>query len=98
MPLYEDLCTACGHLQEEIRRVSDPAPTHCGQPMERQLGTAMLGHRTRGGNDIYSAATSTTTKGNRKPKTIGRGHGLGGRRKNPSMSQIMSTRVGVQKP
>ena len=29
MPIYEYRCSGCGHQQEYIQKVNDPAPTHC---------------------------------------------------------------------
>lgn len=31
MPIYEYRCSACGHQQEFLQKVSDPAPTTCPQ-------------------------------------------------------------------
>lgn len=92
MPIYEDLCSKCGHSQEEIRSVTAPQPEHCGQPMVRQLGTFVQCHNTRGGNWMHHAV-NRSLKGNKKRKTISRGNGLGGRRKPPTMAKLMGNAI-----
>ncbi|MCX6125307.1 MAG: zinc ribbon domain-containing protein [Proteobacteria bacterium] len=41
MPIYEYSCRACGHLEEILQKMSDPAPTACSQcgkgPVEKQM-------------------------------------------------------------
>lgn len=91
MPLYEDRCDACGHTQEELRSATAPDPEHCGKPMSRLFGSFSVAHTSRNGKLIFGVQNSKW-KGNRKPKTIGRGHGLGGRRKPPTMAKIMEMR------
>lgn len=87
-PLYEDRCTSCGHTQEELRSASAPQPEHCGQPMQRVFGFFVTATTTRNGKLVFGVQNSRW-KGNRKPKTIGRGHGLGGKRKPPTMAKMV---------
>lgn len=95
MPIYVYRCPECGAEREEIRKVSEidePAPTckggefsdpdaHRPAPMERAPTTASFGFKTAGGNFAwFSPSHGAVTKGNRRPKTISTGHGLGGHR------------------
>ncbi len=99
MPIYVYRCPECGAEAEEIRRIADmdaPAPTCKGGPyssedshapalMARAPTTASFGFKTRGGNFAwFSGSRGSATRGNRRPKTISRGAGLGGRRAPPS--------------
>lgn len=95
MPIYCDFCEQCGHEQEEFRSISAPQPEHCGRPMVRQLGTFVNAKTTRGGNLIFDVSNSKW-KGSRKPKTISRGNGLGGRRKPPSMAKFIGEKIAAR--
>lgn len=87
MPIYEYLCEACGEQTEEIfTSVKVVTPTHCDQPMKRLVSGASFAFKTRGGNLIgFSGSHGPVSKGNKRPKEIGRGHGVGGRRKPPTL-------------
>ncbi|QJR16312.1 FmdB family zinc ribbon protein [Usitatibacter palustris] len=41
MPIYEYRCTSCGHEQEYLQKLSDPAPTRCPKCSQESL-TKML--------------------------------------------------------
>lgn len=90
MPIYLERCTVCEHEAEDIRSVSAPAPEHCGAPMVKVPQAAGSAFITKGGNWFHHAPSSGSVwkgGGRPKPKTISRGHGLGGRRKPPSIRQ-----------
>lgn len=93
MPIYVYRCPQCGREAEEIRRVSeaDAAPPRCfgdrlvpppyGTSMVRVPQAASFGFKTRGGNFAsFSPSHGPVTRGNRRPRTISRGNGLGGHR------------------
>jgi putative FmdB family regulatory protein len=97
MPLYSFTCDVCGQKEDDLRPVhrrNEPIYCHCGNRMERQLTVpSAVAIVTAGGNLIHSVTTSSTWKGNRRPKTIGRGHGLGGRRPPPTMAKTMAEKI-----
>ena len=91
MPIYLDRCTVCGAEKEEIRSIHAAPPIHCGQLTVRVPQPAGCAFITAGGNwyNRTPAAGRVYKAGGRaKPKTIGKGHGLGGRRKNPSFKTM----------
>ena len=51
MPIYEYVCSACGHAFEQLQKVSDPAPEACPAcaqgPVNRKLSAAAF--RLKGG-------------------------------------------------
>jgi putative FmdB family regulatory protein len=84
MPVYTDRCEACGREAEDIRSVSAPQPECCGRPTVKVPASASFAFKTKGGNLFnFSPSSGRVTKGNRRPKVITRGIGLGGRRKPP---------------
>jgi hypothetical protein len=99
VPIYVYRCPACGREAEELRRVSEcgeAGPTckggaindeasHAPVAMPRAPTTASFGFKTKGGNFAsFSPSHGPVTRGNRRPKTVSRGAGLGGRRPPPS--------------
>lgn len=90
MPIYVHRCE-CGHEQEDFLSISAPAPEHCGKAMEKAPQLAGSAFITKGGNwgPVRACATGPVWKGGGrpKPKTIGKGHGVGGRRKNPTIDR-----------
>jgi len=101
MPLYEYACMNCDRRVEEYRRLSEidlPAPTcDCGSAMKIVPARFGIAFVTRGGN-LYrmTPAAGKVTKGNRKPKTVSRGHGLGGRRKPPTIERVGKSTFSVE--
>jgi hypothetical protein len=83
VPLYTLYCPSCRASRDEVRPVAErnmPTPCTCGADMQRQPELiGVIAHNTKGGHLMHSTTTGSTWKGNRKPKTIGKGHGLGGR-------------------
>lgn len=82
MPLYAYRCE-CGAEREAVREVAArderTSCAVCGLPMARVPALiGVIAHNTKGGNLMHSTTTGSTWKGNRKPKTISRGNGLGG--------------------
>ena len=70
----------CGDIKEELAKQGDPAPLCHGQ-MQRILSPTSFAFVTKGGNLFnFSPSKGRVTKGNRKPKTITTGDGLGGHR------------------
>ncbi len=95
MPIYAYRCEECGAEAEEVRRLSEfdaPGPTckggsfsaedsHAPRVMARAPTAASFGFKTKGGNFAwFSPSHGAVTRGNRRPKTISTGHGLGGHR------------------
>jgi putative FmdB family regulatory protein len=68
MPLYEYLCTSCGHRFERIQKFSDPLVTtcpQCGGPVEKQISSPAIQFKGAGWyvNDYAkSGKTDSTTK------------------------------------
>ena len=92
MPIFEFQC-ACGHQQEDYLSSSAPPPEHCGKAMQKLPSVAGSAFVTKGGNWYRrTAAQGPVWKGGGrpKPKSIGRGHGLGGRRPPPSIRSAIS--------
>lgn len=52
MPIYEFRCAACGHLDEIMQKMSDPAPEACSVcskgPMEKQMSRSNFALRGTG--------------------------------------------------
>lgn len=93
IPIYRDHCIKCGHEAEDIRSVSAPAPLHCGEPMQKVPQAAGSAFVTKAGNWYRRTAASGTVwkgGGRPKPKVIGKGHGLGGRRPPPSIKRAIA--------
>lgn len=65
MPIYEYVCSACGHELEKLQKLSDPPLTdcpHCGKPtLEKQISAA--GFRLKGGG-WYETDFKTSNKKN----------------------------------
>jgi predicted nucleic acid-binding Zn ribbon protein len=80
VPIYEYECPVCNTVKEELAKQGDPAPLCCTQ-MTRILSPTSFAFRTLGGNLArFSPSHGPVMKGNKRPVTIGNGHGLGGRR------------------
>lgn len=89
MPIYVYRCPECKRQIEAIETVAEGALPHvfcaCDVPAMRVPQAASFGIKTRGGNwAAFYGSHGPVTKGNRKPKTISRGNGLGGHRPPPS--------------
>ena len=99
MPIYSFRCNACDAERDEYRSLSDrdlPADCPCGGTMRQVPAVCGMAFITKGGNWMsITPATGHVTKGNRRPRTIGNGHGLGGRRKNPTLRKTDDGRVAV---
>jgi hypothetical protein len=79
--MYVFRCTRCREEIEALQAFDDPAPKHCGETTNRVPTTASFGFRTLGGNIArFSPSHGPVMKGNKRPATIGNGHGLGGRK------------------
>lgn len=82
MPLYAIKCAACDVMRDVVRCVDErdaPESCRCGGSMARVPALiGVIAHNTKGGNLMHSTTTGSTWKGNRKPRTISRGNGLGG--------------------
>lgn len=93
MPIYCHRCITCEAEQEDFMSLSAPAPEHCGQPMAKVPQPAGMALLTRNGNWTgHSMPGKQWVGGGRpRPKTIGRGHGLGGKRKNPTMKKVLDS-------
>lgn len=60
MPLYEFVCEICGFYQEELQKITDPAPK-CPKDkseMKKELST----FKTRRGAGLYSLDTPSPQK------------------------------------
>lgn len=99
MPIYIYRCPKCDAEVEEIRSFSEfdaPGPTckggafsdpaaHAPVTMTRAPTTASIAFATPGGNVAsFSSSRGPIARGNRRPKTISTGHGLGGHRPHAS--------------
>lgn len=68
MPLYEYLCSSCGHRFERIQKFSDPPVAtcpQCGGPVEKQISSPAIQFKGSGWyvNDYAkSGKTDSTTK------------------------------------
>ena len=67
MPLYEYLCTSCGHRFERIQKFSDPLVTtcpQCGGPVEKQVSSPAIQFKGAGWyvNDYAKAGKSDAGK------------------------------------
>lgn len=92
MPIYVDFCGKCEREAEDIRSISAPAPECCGEPMRKLPALASMNFRTANGNTYnWNGGVGRIYQhgGRPKPKTIGTGHGVGGRRKNPSIRKAI---------
>jgi putative FmdB family regulatory protein len=63
MPLYEYLCTSCGHRFERIRKFSDPPLTECplcGGAVEKQISSPAIKFKGAGWyvNDYAKSGTA----------------------------------------
>lgn len=106
MPIYIYRCPGCGAEQEELRSFDDPGPnchgwaTEAHEPtrMVRIPAAASFGFKTAGGNFAwFSPSHGAVTKGNRKPKTITTGDGLGGHRPHASPKNNPEFRAALAK-
>jgi len=92
MPLFSFICDKCEVTLDVLGGVDmRNAPQVCprGHRMRRHFTPPVIARTTRGGNLIFSMSNSKW-KGNRKPRTISRGNGLGGRRPfNPEVKAMM---------
>jgi len=78
MPLYEYLCTACGHLFERIQKFSDPLVTvcpKCGGPVEKQFSSPAIQFKGAGWyvNDYAKSGKSDSAKKSEKSDDSGKG-------------------------
>lgn len=93
MPIYVHRCSVegCSHQQEDFMSLNAPPPEHCGAPMVKVLQPSLFAYQTRNGNLYnFSVRDKKWVGGGRpKPKVIGRGHGMGGRRKPPTMERAV---------
>jgi hypothetical protein len=93
MPIYVDFCETCEREQEDIRSISAPAPECCGAPMRKLPARAAMAFVTKGGN-VYNwnggVGRIYQHGGKPKPRVIGTGHGVGGRRPNPSIRRAVA--------
>ncbi|MEO8481804.1 MAG: zinc ribbon domain-containing protein [Acidobacteriota bacterium] len=67
MPLYEYLCTSCGHRFERIQKFSDPLVAtcpQCGGPVEKQVSSPAIQFKGAGWyvNDYAKAGKSDSGK------------------------------------
>lgn len=75
MPLYEYLCTSCGHRFERIQKFSDaPIATcpECGGPVEKQVSSPAIQFKGAGWyvNDYAkSGKAESTAKSNKAEKS-----------------------------
>jgi hypothetical protein len=92
MPLYVHGCEACGKEREDFMSLSAPAPECCGAPMKKQPQPAGMAYLSKNGVWLgHSMPGKQWIGGGRpKPKTIGKGHGLGGRRPPPSVRKAIA--------
>jgi predicted nucleic acid-binding Zn ribbon protein len=93
MPIYVHGCGTCGKEREDFLSISDPPPACCGAPMKKLLQACGMAFVTKSGNwfNRTAAAGPVYTGGGRpKPRTIGNGHGIGGRRPKPSIRKYMA--------
>ena len=79
MPIYEYRCAVCGHLDEIMQKMSDPAPEACSVcrkgPMEKQMsrsnfalrGTGWYVTDFKGGNPPKSDIPSAPAEPNASP-------------------------------
>lgn len=91
MPIYVYRCEKCETKQEGFFNLSEPVPNHCEQPMVKLLQPALIAFQTAGGNMYRHSVRDPkwVGAGRPKPKVIGKKHGLGGRRKNPTMQRAL---------
>ncbi|MDP2340085.1 MAG: zinc ribbon domain-containing protein [Deltaproteobacteria bacterium] len=78
MPLFEYRCSACGHLEEVLQKLSDPAPDPCPKcGVEKTMGKelSLSAFHLKGGGwykDLYASSSSSSTteaKGDTKSET-----------------------------
>jgi putative FmdB family regulatory protein len=78
MPLYEYLCTSCGHRFERIQKFSDaPIATcpQCGGPVEKQISSPAIQFKGAGWyvNDYAKSGKSESTAKSNKAEKSGDG-------------------------
>lgn len=99
MPLYPFVCPACDAERDEIRPVASrdaPCPCTCGAPMERVPGTSSIAFATVNGNTCSFSGRAGVAKGNKRPITIGWGHGIGkGGKALPKLKKLPNGQVEV---
>jgi putative FmdB family regulatory protein len=66
MPIFEYRCSACGHLEEVLQKLSDPAPATCpacgkGATMGKELSASAF-HLKGGGwyKDLYASSSPSS--------------------------------------
>jgi predicted nucleic acid-binding Zn ribbon protein len=98
VPIFVFACAKdCGEERETIQSGSAPAPEHCGAPMKKIPQLAGSAFVTKGGNWFHRSTTTGPVYkggGHAKPKVIGVGHGVGGKRRNPTMLRDLASRTG----
>jgi putative FmdB family regulatory protein len=71
MPLYEYLCTSCGHRFERIRKFSDAPVTtcpECGGPVEKQISSPAIQFKGAGWYVNDYAKSGKTERGGTSTK------------------------------
>jgi predicted nucleic acid-binding Zn ribbon protein len=97
MPMYNYECSAePAHRYEQFESLSAHEVTKaagfrcatCGAPAAQTPQVASSAFVTKGGNLYrFTGANGPVTRGNKKPVTVTRGKGLGGRRRNPIINR-----------
>lgn len=91
MPIYGFKCPDCSSSRDVVCSVAERdglrSCQSCGAPMQRMPGASAMNFRTLGGNTYRWTLPGETHNNYKKPKSIGRGHGVGGRRKNPTIQR-----------
>lgn len=99
MPIYVHRCPICGVEREDFMSIAAP-PQHCagcGVDMEKAPQPAGMAFRSPNTGAWFghrSQHQAWNGGGRPKPKTIGKGHGVGGHRKNPTIDRTQL----IQKP
>jgi putative FmdB family regulatory protein len=91
MPLYEYLCTSCGHRFERIQKFSDPPVTECpscGGRVEKQISSPAIQFKGAGWyvTDYAKSGTSGSTA-EKKAESSGADKGSGDSAKGESASK-----------
>jgi putative FmdB family regulatory protein len=84
MPIYEYRCTSCGHEQEYLQKLSDPAPKRCPKCSQETLvkmltaagfqlkGSGWYATDFKGSKKAASSSTSTTDTAKTESKGEGK--------------------------
>ena len=70
MPLYEYLCTSCGHRFERIQKFSDPQVAicpQCGGPVEKQVSSPAIQFKGAGWYVTDYAKSAKSDNSSTKP-------------------------------